>query len=57
MSKDLNIRPENMDDIYSKENLELMVQYKLRPQILRVLKDNFNVKEILVISEKKKDGN
>lgn len=55
MSKDLNNRPENMDDIFSKENIEFMCQYKVRSQVLRVLKENFDVKEMLVISEKKHD--
>jgi hypothetical protein len=46
-------RPENMDDIFSREQLEFMCQYKIRSQVMRVLKENFDVKEILVIQEKK----
>jgi hypothetical protein len=55
MAKDLEIRPENMDDIYSKENLEFMCQYKIRSAVLRALKEKFDVKEMLIISEKKTD--
>ena len=55
MAKDLDNKPENMDDVYSKEHLEFMCQYKMRSSVLRVLKENFDVKEILVISEKKNE--
>jgi len=47
-----NQKPENMDDIFSKENLEFMCQYKLRSSILRKLREEFDVKEMLVISKK-----
>lgn len=47
-------KPENMDDIYSKETLEFMCQYKLRNAIMRTLRENFDVKELYVISEKPK---
>lgn len=45
-------RPEDMDDIFSKETLEFMCQYKIRSQVLRVLKENFDVKEMLVVKSK-----
>jgi hypothetical protein len=48
-----NQKPENMDDIYSKENLEFMCQYKMRSAVLRKLREAFDVKEMLIISEKK----
>jgi len=47
-----NEKPEG-EDIYIKENLVFLVQLKMRSKVLKTLKENFNVKEILVISEKK----
>lgn len=44
--------PDDMSDIYSKEKLEYLSQYKIRNKILKILKDNFKVEEIIVISEK-----
>jgi len=55
MAKELDNRPESMDDVYSKENLEFMCQYKMRSSVLRVLRENFDVKEMLVITQKKDD--
>lgn len=55
MAKDLDNKPESMDDVYSKENLEFMCQYKMRSHVLRVLKDNFDVKEMLIITQKKEE--
>lgn len=51
MENKMDGRPENMDDIYSKEVLEYLCQYKIRSKIIRVLKENFSVKEVLVISD------
>ena len=48
-----NQKPENMDTIFSKEELEFMCQYKIRSKVMRVLKENFDVREMLVITEKK----
>lgn len=48
-------KPENMDDIFSKETIDFMCQYKVRTQVMRVLKENFDVKEMLVIKEKTKE--
>jgi len=53
MGNKLGDRPEDMADIFSKENLPFMCQYKMRSSILKVLKENFDVEEMLVISEKK----
>jgi len=53
MSEKLNNKVENMDDIFSKESIEFMVQYKIRSAVLRVLKENFDVREMLVVTEKK----
>ena len=41
-----------MDDIFSKENIEFMCQYKIRSKVLRVLRESFDVQEMLVIKEK-----
>ena len=51
-----NQRPENMDEIYSKESIDFLCQYKVRSAIMRVLKDNFDVQELLVIKEKLKEA-
>ena len=48
-----NQKPDSMDEIYSKENIEFMCQYKIRSAVLRALREKFEVKEMLVISEKK----
>lgn len=46
-------KPESMEEIYSKETFTFLCQYKLRSHILRKLKEEFNVEELVVISEKK----
>ncbi len=45
-----------MDDIFSRENIDFMCQYKIRSKVMRVLKENFDVREMLVITEKKPDA-
>lgn len=51
-----NQKPENMDEIYSKEKIEFLCQYKIRSSVLRVLKEKFDVRELLVIREKDKES-
>ena len=48
-----NDRPESMDDVYTKENLEFICQYKLRSAVIRVLRERFDVTAMLVVSQKK----
>jgi len=42
----------NGDDVFIKDHLVFMSQLKIRSKILKVLKENFNCEELLVIKEK-----
>lgn len=57
MEKDIEKRPENMDKMYAEEELNFLCQYKMRSAILRVLKENFEVREMIVISQKVEEKN
>lgn len=49
---------ERVDDtskLYTKEEFVFMCQHKLKSSFLRKLKEEFDVQEIMVLSEKKKE--
>ena len=46
-----NEKPQN-DEIFLKDNIEFMVNLRIRQQVLKVLKENFKVRELLVIEPK-----
>jgi len=46
----------NGDDIFIKDQLVFMSQLKIRSKILKVLRENFDCKEILVIKEKSNEN-
>lgn len=45
----------NGDEIFIEDKLEFMSQLKIRSKILKVLRERFEVKEMLVIKEKDED--
>ena len=50
-----NQKPEDMDKIFSEEKLDFICQYKVRSAVLRALREQFDVTEMLVIKEKIKE--
>lgn len=52
MENKIDKNPEDMDNIFSKETFEYMCEYRIRSSILRVLKENFTIREMYVISAK-----
>jgi len=46
----------NGDEIFIEDRLEFMSQLKIRSKILKVLRENFDVREMLVIKEKKDES-
>ncbi len=47
-----NIRPEDMKKVYSLENMDFLIQHGVKSKLLRVLKENFDVQEMMVIKQK-----
>jgi len=54
MKNHIDEKVNNGDEIFIEESLEFMSQLKIRSKILKILKENFDVTEKLVIKEKKK---
>jgi len=42
-------------DIFFRQNYEFLVQYNINSKVLKVLKENFKIREILIIEEKEED--
>jgi len=40
------------EDIFFRQNYEFLVQYNINSQILKILREHFKVREVLVIEEK-----
>jgi len=40
------------EDIFFKEKYEFLVSYSLRSKVMKTLKDNFKIREVIIIEEK-----
>lgn len=47
-----NIRPEDMKKVFTLENMDFLAQHAIKGKLLRLLKENFDVQEMMVIKEK-----